>query len=173
MAEINIPIIEIYNEDNTSYQDSWNAGEIDLSRSDSFESNVLTINVWNNRNGNTDVSDLVGCNITTKNIHGGMTDEQVVTERWVKCCVESTASSHTTFSDIGATDDGRELVCGIAHQNAVGDDKENLVLKGTANGGDPSIATDNYSKISLKIRPTINGRLGVHNFKTRISGYYV
>ena len=173
MAETAVPKISIYNSDNTSFQDTWNAGELDLSRSDSFESNVLVINVWNNRYGNEDVPDLVGCNITTKNIHGGMTDEQVVTERWVQCCVESTASSPTTFSPIGVDDNGNELVCGIAHQNPSEYDKTNFVIKGTANSGNAGVATDNYSKISLKIVPTINGRLGVHNFKTRISGYYI
>ena len=168
MAETSIPRLEIYNSSNNRVQDSWNAGELDLSRSDTFESGVLIINVWNNRGGNTDVPDLVGCNITTKNIHGDNSDEQVVTEQWVKCCVESTASTPTTFSPIGG-----DTVCGIAYQNATGDDKANFVLKGTANNGDASTALTNYSKISLKIVPTINGILGVHNFKTRISGYYV
>lgn len=163
-----IPIISIYDEDNAVIQESWNAGELDLSNSDSFESNVLVINVWNNRNGTEDVPDLIGCNITTKNIHGDNTDEQVVVEKWVEACVESTASSPGLFSEIGG-----DTVCKVAHQNANEEDKENGVIKGTANGGNPSIDTDNYSKISLKIVPDINGLLGVHNFKTRISGYYV
>ena len=167
MAAI-IPIITIYNEENTLIQESWNAGELDLSDSESFESNVLVINVWNNRKGIEDVPDMLGCNITTKNIHGDNTDEQVVTEKWVHACVESTASSSTLFSPIGG-----ETVCKVAHQNADDEDKENGVIKGTANNGNPSIDTINYSKISLKVVPTINGLLGVHNFKTRISGYYI
>lgn len=163
-----IPIISIYNEDNSLIQESWNAGELDLSDSDSFESNTLVINVWNNRNGAEDVPDLVGCNITTKNIHGDNTDEQVVTEKWVHACVESTATSPDLFSPIGG-----ETVCKVAHQNSDEEDKENGVLKGTANNGNSSTDTNNYSKISLKVVPTINGLLGVHNFKTRISGYYI
>lgn len=168
MADISIPIIDIYNAEHSAIQEDWNAGELDLSKSDSFESNVLVINVWNNRYGNEDVPDLVGCNITTKNIHGDNTDEQVVTEHWVRACVESTAENPDEFSKIGG-----ELVCGIAYQNAEGTDKENKVLKGTANSGNPTVDTTNYSKISLKIVPTINGVLGVHTFKTRISGYYI
>ena len=163
-----IPIISIYNEDNSTIQESWNAGELDLSDSDSFESNVLVINVWNNKYGDEDVPDLIGCNITTKNIHGDNTDEQVVTEKWVQACVESTATSPDLFSPIGG-----ETVCKVAHQNADEEDKENGVIKGTANNGNPSTDTNNYSKISLKVVPTINGLLGVHNFKTRISGYYI
>lgn len=162
-----IPIISIYNSDNSNIQDSWNAGELDMSNSNSFESDVLVINVWNNRYGNTNVPDLVGCNITTKNIHGDDTDEQVVTEKWVQVCVDSTASSPTTFSPVGGT-----TVCTVAHQNASGTDKTTGVIKGTANNGSTN-NTNNFSKISLKIVPTINGRLGVHNFKTRISGYYI
>ena len=168
MADISIPKIDIYNANNSAIQEDWNVGELDLSDNTAFESNVLVINVWNNRYGTENVPDLIGCNITTKNIHGDNTDEQVVTEHWVQACVESTAETPETFSKIGG-----DLVCGIAYQNAEGLDKENKIIKGTANSGNPTTDTVNYSKISLKVVPTINGSLGVHNFKTRISGYYI
>ena len=166
------PILKIYNSSSIKIQDSWNAGELDVSNKDHSESSELVINVWNNKGGNTNVPDLVGCNITTKNISGDNTDEQVVTELWVQACVDSMASTDSTgrkiFSKIGG-----ETVCKVAHQGATGIDKTNCVLKGTANNGNPTTATNNYSKITLKVKPTINASQGVHYFKTRISGYYV
>lgn len=166
-----VPILKIYNYNHSDTQDSWNAGELDVSNQDTYESTEFVINVWNNKGGNTNVPDLIGCNITTKNINGDNTDEQVVTEKWVQACVDSVASTDSSgrkiFSKIGG-----ETVCGVAYQNATGTDKTNHVLKGTANNGTSS-ATNNYSKITLKVKPSINAIQGIHYFKTRISGYYV
>ena len=171
MAAISVPIIRIYNAANSVVQDAWNAGEIDIANSSSFESSELVINVWNNKGGTGTVPDLVGCNITTKNVNGDNTDEQVVTEKWVQACVDSMASTDASgrkiFSPIGGS-----TVCLVAHQSASGSDKTNCVIKGTPNNGGLT-EINNYSKITLKVVPTINARSGVHHFKTRISGYYV
>ena len=160
MADNSKPILQIYNANNTAPQESWNAGELDVSNPDAYVSGNLVINVWNNKGRNTAVPDLVGCNITTKNINGDNTDEQVVTEKWVHACVDSMSSS---FSPIGGN-----TVLPIAHQNASSADR----TKGTANNGSTS-ATNNYAKITLKIVPGINASREIHYFKTRVSGYYV
>ena len=178
MASIVIPKLQIYNEDNTNVQDTWNVGTLDLASADNHESNVLVINVWNNRGGNSDVPDLVGCKIATRSVNGDLINCQVVTGQWVQACVDSTASidpstGQKIFSAIGADSLGREIACDVAHQGASGDDKTNCIIKGTANNGEPTVAIDNYSKISLKVKPPTNAEAKVHYFKTRISGYYI
>lgn len=171
------PIIKIYNENNTAIQSTWNAGELDVSSSDSYESDVLVINIWNNKGGSTNVSNLIGCNITTKDINGEH-NEQLVTEQWVKVCVDSTASTDESgskkFSPVGYDESiGKSIVCDVAYQGATGTDKTNCTLKGVANTGVASASKTNYSKVSLKIIPGVNAIAAVHHFKTRFTGYYI
>ena len=172
------PKLAIYNAENLNIQDTWNVGTLDLSSEDNHESDVLVINVWNNRGGVSDVPDLVGCKVATRSVNGDLINCQVVTGKWVEACVDSTASidpstGQKIFSRIGADEYGREISCDVAYQGATDDDKTNCVIKGTANNGSPDIALQNYSKISLKVSPTLNSEAKVHYFKTRISGYYV
>ena len=48
------PLIGIYNETNTALQATWDVGIVRAQ----VASDELTINIWNNRTGATDVSDL-------------------------------------------------------------------------------------------------------------------
>lgn len=172
------PKLQIFNETHTAIQETWNAGTLDIGSGESFESQEKVINVWNNKGGVENVPDLVGCTITTKNINGDVINSQVVTEQWVKVCVDSMASTDSAgrkiFSPVGYNPTTKEVIkCDIAHQNASADDKTNCVIKGTANNGSATDALNNYAKITIKIVPEIKAMIQTHYFKTRISGYYV
>ena len=167
------PIIRIYNENNSKIQETWNAGVLDLSSSESFESDEKVINVWNNRFGTTDVPDLIGCNITTKNINGDDIYEQVVTETWVRVCVDSIAQTDPSTGKKIFSEVGGPIVAGVASQGATEEEKKEFVIRGSANNGVPDDSLVNYSKITMKVVPTLNAKVTVHEFKTRISGYYI
>lgn len=168
MATTTEPIITIMDESSSNQVTSWHMGVIK-----SLETTgTKVINVWNNRGGKTSVSDLINTTITTLNVNGGTTNEQVVVDKWVKACVDSVAETNTSgqkiFSAIGGT-----TSCPVAYQNAKGDDLDNGIIKGTSNDGTKGNSSTNYSKISLKMTVPLNATDGSHSFKIRVQGYYI
>ncbi len=167
------PIIKIFDEADR-IKDTWNVEDIDVHNADQFESNPLVIYVWNNKGGDSNVPDLHGTYITTKNIQGDDINEQAVTDKWVQACVDSLASLDDSggkkFTQIGGSSNVAPI---CAQGNLTDDEKNDRVIKGTTNIGDKNNDYANYAKITLKVVPDINAIPGIHYFKIRIAGYYM
>lgn len=162
------PNITIMDESGENRFTTWHIGVIK-----SLETTPdKVIKVWNNKGGTSAVSDLISTTITTLNVNGGTTDEQVVTDKWVKVCVDSVAEVDSTgikqFTPIGGTSSAV-----VAYQNATGDDLANGVIKGSANDGTEGNSPSNYSKITINMTPPLNATDGSHSFKIRVQGYYI
>lgn len=162
------PIITIMDATGTNQFNFWHLGVVR-----SLETTPeQVIKVWNNKGGATSVSDLLNTTITTLNVNGGDTDEQVVIDKWVQVCVDSVAVADGTgikpFVNIGGAQ-----TAPVAYQTATGDDLTNGVIKGTANDGTEANSQTNYSKITLKMTPPLNATAGSHSFKIRVQGYYI
>jgi len=149
------PIVEWRNADNTDFVTSWNIGVVKAGET----SDEFALQIWNNRGGEADVSDMQETQLTIKDENGGDTGS-VVTEKWIEARVDTATSP--AFIAIG----GQTSVNVNAKNNAVG------IIKGTANSGDMATDTNNYAKITLRAKPPLNATAGVRNFKVRVFYYY-
>lgn len=160
------PVITIMNADSTSPTTEWHLGTIKALE----ESSVLTINVWNNKNGSTDVSDLVDTTITATDINGG-DDEQAVSDRWTYVCVAATATTDSagnkTFTQIG-----KGAAAPVAANGATGDNLTNHVIRGVANDGTMANSSLNFANIQVKIIAPLNTTAGSHQWKLKLQGYF-
>lgn len=160
------PIITFMNRDNSQVITEWHLGTIKAL----VESDVLEVNVWNNRGGATDVSDLVDVQVTTTDINGG-TDEQAVTDKWVYACVEATATEGTDgskqFVQIGGS-----ASAPVAANGATDENLTNHVIKGTANDGSVANSRLNFATIQFKVIAPHNSTAGLHSWRIKVQGYF-
>lgn len=169
MANSSTPLITIRDENNKEITTPWNVETLDVNNGSSIpQSSVKTILIWNNYNSTYEAADLVGTNITTKNINGDNLNEQLVIDKWVQADYNyrrSTTGSES-FASIGGED-----VLEICADGASGVNAENHVISGTSNSG-TSVDTTHFATVKMKVVPKINALKGLHQFKVRISGYY-
>lgn len=161
------PIITIMNSSNSTAVSEWHLGTL----KSTVPSDILSINVWNNKGGAVDVSDLVDVVITTVNINGGNTDEEAVVNKWTYACVTATATAGSDgvkkFTQIGG-DTGTP----VAADGVSGNDLTNHVIKGTANDGTSANSRKNFASIKLKVIPPVNASAGSHRWRVKIQGYF-
>jgi hypothetical protein len=138
----------------------WDAGVVMANN----DSNVLSITLWNNRGGSTNLSDLKEANITTLDPDGGaLTD--VVANKWVRVNTPALDGSTSVWTPVGGN-----VVKMLRADGCTAAD--GYVIKGTANDGTLANAKPNYVTINLKHHVPAGATTGIRDFKTRINGYY-
>lgn len=152
------PIITIWNTDGQQVA-SWDCGTVQANN----YSAVLSLKIWNNKSGASDVSDLQGVSITTLDIDGGSSSD-VVAGKWVQVNVPA-MDGENVWSSIGGT-----TVKSLRADALSGD--SGYIIRGTQNDG-TSNATTNYCTVNLKAHVPLNATPGTKTWKTRINGYYV
>ena len=163
------PIISIMNKDNTDVVSEWYTGTLRTG----IASDELEINVWNNKGGSTDVSDLIDVRITTVDENGVNegSDEQAVKDCWTQASVFATAGvaidGTKMFYPIGA-----KKFVPVAANSATGAYLTNHVIKGTANDGTVANSKLNFANVRLKIIPAINTTKDIHSWRLKIQGYF-
>ena len=147
------PVISWYEDNNVDIISKWDIGIIDAGTT----SPEKTMLIWNNRGGESAISDMQDAKITTTDGAGDTMD--VITGRWVSCRVDSIAGDG--FTAIGGVD-GKII-------NAL--DQSSGTIKGTENSAHIDDTT-NFAKVTLRAAPPLNAPAGKRSFRTRVSYYY-
>ena len=153
------PLISIYNIDHTAFQTTWDVGTIRATQ----PSPELVINVWNNRGGSNDVSDLREPTLAVLDANGLTADTPVPRDKWVQVNVESVDGNSNTWTAIGGN-----VTKVLRANNFVTDD----VIKGTANNGDPTMYSQNVCTVKLRLVAPLNSDPGDFSFKVRLTAYF-
>jgi hypothetical protein len=153
------PIITISNETNEPMT-QWDAGIVQQNKT----SNELPIRIWNNKGGETALSDLKEVTITTLDVDGTATTA-LVTERWVGVKVPGIDGSDAGFTQIGGAFAKSLRADGL-------NISDGFTISGVANDGSYDNAKANYCTVILRISVPLNASAGIYDFKTKISGYY-
>jgi len=160
-----IPVISLLGSDNVTAVSEWHVGTVRAG----FDSNVLEVNVWNNKAGASAVSDLIDSSVTVKDGNGQDTGV-VPANLWIQTLIDSSAAldanSNKIYSQIGGAT--VRPLRGATLLAAAGD-----VIKGTANDGTVANSGPNYCKCLFKASLPINSVSGTQQFKIRFQGYYV
>lgn len=150
------------------------------------KSDVFIFNVWNNKNGVTDVSKMEDCTITTRDMSGGTgdtgdNDVEVVKNNWFHVQVDSLGETDLDeessrigkdFSKpIGTTGKTTKDHSGTAYATPIATGVKEIL--GVSNNGDPQDAAGNYVTLSIQCEVPLNARSGKQEFKKRISYRYV
>ena len=152
------PIIALYDNNHTSLVSIWNVGTVKAQE----PSTPLEVNIWNNKGGTDNVSDLKDCFVTVYDASSTTYTDDVAANKWVEINCPGIDGNNSTWTKIGGPD-GKN----IRANSGVTD----YSIKGTANSG--TIADEeNYSTINLRINAPINSVPGNKTFKVRLVGYY-
>lgn len=154
------PLIGLYDSTNTTTVSTWDVGTIKAQT----PTEPKTINIWNNKSGSTDVSDLKEPEIAVFDSNGLTADTDVPRDKWVQVNVPSVDGNTTTFTPIG----GAVTKMVRANNNV----STEYIIKGTANDGDPISYPQNVATVSFRLEAPINSTPGDKTFKIRIIGYY-
>lgn len=152
------PIITLYDVTNTTLVSIWNAGTVKAQ----IPSAVFTVNIWNNKSGSVDVSDLKDCSVSVFDASGTTYVDDVAKDQWVEANVPSVDGDTTTWTKIG----------GLSNKNIrANSGVTDFSIKGTMNSGTSSDTT-NFATLNLRINAPINSIPGNKSFKVRLTGYY-
>ncbi|QDX94032.1 hypothetical protein EEL32_20580 [Brevibacillus laterosporus] len=163
------PQVSWFSEDNTTQVNKWDIGTVDAGDL-SAEFSVL---IWNNRGGQTALSDMTNCSITTKDSGGGNGgDAQSITNelvfgKWIETQVSSLGETGPTWTAIGGTTT-KEI-----RGHAAGTPAK--TIKGSANDGNHKTTASQGNYCALKLRANVppEATAGLINFLTRVSYQYV
>ena len=135
---------------------NWDAGEVQSSK----QSAVLTCKIWNNRGGNTSLSDLRDVSITVLDMDNKATSD-VVTDHWlgVKCLGED------DFTRVGGTVVKQFRADGLTVTDG-------YVIQGSANNGVEVDSQANVATVDLSFFVPENVTAGTRDVKIRIMGIY-
>lgn len=150
------PIVAYYTPDGANPVSRWDIGEIDANS----VSPTLSVTVWNNKGGSTDVSHMKNVSVTCLDGNGGDSDAMVV-EGWMRVSVNK-----QTAVSVGGTN--KQSVRAIGLDESVG----NLIY-GTANDGTVSNSKNNFAYLDAAVKVPPNALEGLHNFKLRTEYFYV
>lgn len=156
------PSITVVNAATNTTIPNWPIGVVKANQS----STVLTIQIWNNRGGSTDLADLRDASITSLDISGGSTSDPVA-NKWLHVNVPQMDGA-SSWTPVGGT--STKFIRGDSVTAAEGN-----IIKGTANDGNASTTASkvNYTTVNLRVDVPVNATPNTYNFKTRINGYYV
>ena len=154
------PKITLYDSNNTAPVGTHDFGNIKAQ----VPSNVLAINIWNNKDGQDAVSDLREPEIEVLDINGLTADTDVPRDKWVQVNVPAIDGDDTTFVAIGG-----DVTKKIRANNNVSTE---YIIKGTPNTGDPVLNPENVCSVKFRLVAPINSTPGNKAFKIRIVGYY-
>lgn len=127
------------------------------------ESSVITLDIWNNRYGSDQVSDLRDANVTVLDLNNTATSDLVV-DKWVE--VQCLNANDTSYTKIGGA--VTKLLIPNGSSNVT-----NNTLSGLSNDGSYSSTSNNVCTLRVKVKVPINAEARSRDFKLRISGYYV
>ena len=153
------PNIAIYDSNNTSTVSTWNVGTVQAQT----PSAELVVNIWNNKGGQSAVSDLKDCTVTVLDSNGSTYTEDVAREKWVQVNVQSIDGNDTTWTAIGG-----ETTHGIRANSG---QTENTI-SGAVNNGQAASSGPNVCTAKFRINTPINATPGSKSFKIRLTGYY-
>jgi hypothetical protein len=158
------PIVAFYNANSSATVGRWDIGEVDANS----ESPVLDVVVWNNKGGTEVVSDMQDVSVTCLDGTGGDT-AKMITERWMKVLVDTTAEKDTNgtkkFSAIGGVDARPMRAQGVLAA-------QGNIIKGTINSGVMAEAQENHAKATFKVGVPLNAPAGKHDFHIRTQYFY-
>ena len=123
------PLIGLYDSTSSSLVGTYDWGTIKAQT----PTPVLTIQVWNNKNGKDDVSDLKEPQIEVLDSNGLTADTDVPKFKWVQVNIPSVDGNNSTWTPIGGTTTKMIRADGLASTDG-------NVIKGTANDGNASTA---------------------------------
>lgn len=148
------PIVTFYNEDNTAEVTSWDLGELNANS----VSPSLKLNIWNNRAGTEDVSDMKEVSVTC--LDGDLDyNGEVVVNQWMNVKMLDDSDS---FTPVGGTTTKSIKAAG----------QTDNTIKGTANDGTLENSTDNFVPLEVKLIIPMNSTAGLHNFNFRCQYFY-
>lgn len=153
------PSITLYNSTNTELVSSWNLGTVQAQ----VPSAELVVNIWNNKGGGTDVSDLKECSLAITDSNGSTAVEDVARDKWVQVNVQSVDGDTTTWTPVGGA-----TTKAIRANSGVTDN----TIKGTKNDGQAANSAQNFCTVKFRVVVPINSNVGAKSFKVRLTGYY-
>lgn len=151
-----IPRISWYKADNIEQATRFDIGIVDAGS----VSPDTTMFIWNNKAGESDVSDMTSCTITTKDVSGGNSGE-IITNTWIRVRVDSMQES--TFTPIGGATT-KEIKAAGAPAGTI---------KGTSNDGVAENSAMNFAKVTLHANVPQIATAGNFDFITRVSYQYI
>jgi hypothetical protein len=154
------PQIAIYDATNSALVSNWDIGVLKAQ----IPSDILTINVWNNKGGTTDVSDLKEAYIMVLDNSGDTAVDDVARDKWIQVNIPAIDGNVDTWTPIGGTI-GKDVRAnaGVGEEN---------VIKGIVNDGIAANSPENVSTINLRAVAPPNSDPGDKLFKVRLNGYY-
>ena len=153
------PQISIYDESNNSIVSIWDIGTVKAQT----PSEVLTINIWNNKGGTTTVSDLKDCYITVLDYNGDTAVDTVAKDKWVQVNIPSIDGDENVWTNIGGN-----VVKSIRGNAGV----DEYSILGTENSGLMSESSENVCTAKFRIFAPPNSAPGQKLFKIRVNGYF-
>lgn len=153
------PQVSIYDSTNSELVSTWELGTLKAQK----PSDVLTLNIWNNKGGVVTVSDLKETYIMVLDAVGDTANDDVARDKWVQINVPSIDGDTETWTPIGGTV-GKDLK---ANSGVVGN-----TISGIANDGIAANSLENVCTVNLKVVAPANSNVGNHYFKIRLIASY-
>ncbi|TVX86088.1 hypothetical protein [Paenibacillus agilis] len=175
------PTVKWFDELHMNEITQFNFGVIDAGD----QSQPYKFNIWNNKSGTSDASNMEECTITTRDMSGGVGDTvgkivEVVRDKWFHAQVDSLGETDLDqpTSKIGkdaSKDLGTTLSTSVNNAGApitpiTPKAKEIL---GINNNGNPADAGGNFVTVTLRADVPLTASAGKQDFKIRVSYRYV
>lgn len=155
------PQVSIYDSNNRDLFTTWNLNTIQSQQT----SSVLTVYVWNNKNGSAQVSHLKNAYVTVVDDNGETSDGEVAKNKWVQVNIPSIDGDETTFVPIGGG-----VTRGIRGGGGL---TENTLEAGTVTeDGTYDLNKKCVCKLNFIVVPPPNSTPGEKRFKIRIGGWF-
>lgn len=153
------PQISIYDATNTYLVNTWDVGTLKAQK----PSDVLTINIWNNKGGITSVSDLKEVSFMVLDGTGDTANGDVAKDQWVQINVPSVDGNSDIWTPIGGS---------ITKDIKANSGMTEYTISGSANDGNAANSPQNVATINLRIVAPANSNPGDKSFRARIVGYF-
>lgn len=152
------PVVSWYNAANTASVSLYDLGQVDAGST----STDTTFLIWNNRGGNSSLSDMTSTTITTKDSTGNNTGD-LVTNTWIKARIPSDAAG--VFAAIGGTTTKSVKSDGGSTAG---------VISGASNDGNTvtTATQNNFCTVTLRAVVPSTATAGNIDFLTRVSYQY-
>lgn len=153
------PQIAVYDSTDSGIISLWDLGTVKAQ----VTSPVLSVYVWNNRNGNTAVSDLKDCWVTCVDSGSDTANDDVAKDMWIQINVPSIDGDEDTYTRIGGAL-GKDIraMAGVSGN----------YISGVANDGTLANSQPNYAKLNFRCVPPPNSNIGEKLFRILIKGYF-
>jgi hypothetical protein len=153
------PQIAIYDSTDTILVNTWDIGVLKAQ----VPSDILSVNIWNNKGGTNLVSDLKEAFLMVLDQNGDTAVDDVARDQWIQVNVPSIDGDDDIWTKIGGT-----LGKDIRANGGVTDN----TIKGIPNDGVAANSPENVATIKLRAVAPPNSKPGTKLFKVRLNGYY-